>query len=85
MANVVRLAPSSHAEQLGSDSQTLDDWEAKVRASLEGYVAAMRSSSWDHSERDLSELFAAGLTVAPAWWPEYVASVNADMVGEGWR
>jgi hypothetical protein len=45
----------------------------------------MRASSWEHSERDLSELFAVGLTVAPAWWPKYVASVDADMVGEGWH
>jgi hypothetical protein len=85
MGAVVYLATPSHAEQLGSDNQTLDEWAAKVRASLEGFVAAMGASSWEQSERDLSELFAVGFTVAPAWWPEYVASVDADTAGEGWH
>jgi hypothetical protein len=85
MGAVVYLATPSHAEQLGSDNQTLDEWAAKVRNSLEGFVAAMKATSWEQSERDLGELFAVGLTVDPAWWPKYVASVNADMVGEGWH
>jgi hypothetical protein len=85
MGAVVYLAPTSHAEQLGCDNQTLDEWAAKVRNSLDGYVEAMRATSWEQSESDLSELFAVGLTVAPSWWPEYVARTNADTAGEGWH
>lgn len=70
----------THAQMVGADNQTLDDWAAKARASLDGFIAAMRETAWvqSKSERDLVEIFGMGVTMAPRDWPAFLAKMDED-------